>query len=327
VTTPLSDASRVGEVATRLLDEVEKAVIGKRDSLELVLMALLADGHVLIEDLPGLAKTLLAKSFAAASDLRFSRVQFTPDLMPMDITGSMVLDPSTGQPEFRAGPVFSNLLLADEINRSPAKTQAALLEAMQERQVTVDGVSRRLGPPFLVVATQNPIEYEGTYPLPEAQVDRFLVRVRLGYPDGDDEFEILKRRARRGTDEVELDTVVSHAVLIEMQQLVETVHVSESVGKYMVDLVSATRASGRVRVGASPRGSLALMKIARARAAIAGRSYVLPDDVQEVAIPCLAHRLILRPEFWAQELSEEKVVEEVLESVPTPPALPTDHMP
>jgi MoxR-like ATPase len=324
---PLTDASRVGEVATRLLDEVEKAVIGKRDSLELVLMALLADGHVLIEDLPGLAKTLLARSFAAASDLQFSRVQFTPDLMPMDITGSMVLDPSTGQPEFRAGPVFSNLLLADEINRSPAKTQAALLEAMQERQVTVDGVSRRLPPPFLVVATQNPIEYEGTYPLPEAQIDRFLVRVRLGYPDGDAEFEILNRRARRGTDEVELDTVVSHASLIEMQQLVETVHVSESVGKYMVDLVSATRASGRVRVGASPRGSLALMKIARARAAIAGRSYVLPDDVQEVAIPCLAHRLILRPEFWAQELSEERVVEEVLESVPTPPALPTDHMP
>ncbi len=177
------------------------------------------------------------------------------------------------------------------------------------------------------VATQNPIEYEGTYPLPEAQIDRFLVRVRLGYPDGDAEFEILNRRARRGTDEVELDTVVSHASLIEMQQLVETVHVSESVGKYMVDLVSATRASGRVRVGASPRGSLALMKIARARAAIAGRSYVLPDDVQEVAIPCLAHRLILRPEFWAQELSEERVVEEVLESVPTPPALPTDHMP
>ena len=327
MTTPLTDASRVGEVATRLLDEVEKAVIGKRDSLELVLMALLADGHVLIEDLPGLAKTLLARSFAAASDLGFSRVQFTPDLMPMDITGSMVLDPSTGQPEFRAGPVFSNLLLADEINRSPAKTQAALLEAMQERQVTVDGISRRLGPPFLVVATQNPIEYEGTYPLPEAQVDRFLVRVRLGYPDSDAEFEILNRRARRGTDEVELDTVVSHASLIEMQQLVETVHVSESVGKYIVDLVSATRASGRVRVGASPRGSLALMKISRARAAIAGRSYVLPDDVQEVAIPCLAHRLILRPEFWAQELSEEKVVEEVLESVPTPPALPTDHMP
>lgn len=327
MTTHLTDASRVGEVATRLLDEVEKAVIGKRDSLELVLMALLADGHVLIEDLPGLAKTLLARSFAAASDLQFSRVQFTPDLMPMDITGSMVLDPSTGQPEFRAGPVFSNLLLADEINRSPAKTQAALLEAMQERQVTVDGVSRRLGPPFLVVATQNPIEYEGTYPLPEAQIDRFLVRVRLGYPDSDDEFEILNRRARRGTDEVELDTVVTHASLIEMQQLVETVHVSESVGKYMVDLVSATRASGRVRVGASPRGSLALMKIARARAAIAGRSYVLPDDVQEVAIPCLAHRLILRPEFWAQELSEERVVEEVLESVPTPPALPTDHMP
>ena len=327
MTSPATDAATVSRMGSSLLDEVEKAIVGKRDALEMVLMALLADGHVLIEDLPGLAKTLLAKSFASASDLEFSRVQFTPDLMPMDITGSMILDPSTGRPEFRHGPVFSNLLLADEINRAPAKTQAALLEAMQERQVTVDGVTRALGPPFLVVATQNPIEYEGTYPLPEAQVDRFLVRVRLGYPGREDEWQILQRRSERRTDEVDLERVVTREQLLAMQQLVEDVHLSESVGKYIVDLVEATRASGRVRVGSSPRGSLALMKMARASAALAGRAYVLPDDVQRVALPCLAHRLILRPEFWAQEFSGEKVVEEVLEAVAAPPALPTEHMP
>jgi len=327
VTSPLVDAVRVGDLTKALLDEVEKAVVGKRRSLELVLMALLANGHVLIEDLPGLAKTLLARSFASAADLGFSRVQFTPDLMPMDITGSLVMSPESGRPEFRPGPVFTNLLLADEINRAPAKTQAALLEAMQERQVTADGVTRALGPPFLVIATQNPIEYEGTYPLPEAQIDRFLARVRLGYPSRQAEWEILEGRARRGADDVILDVVLDRSTLLEMQAVVEQVHVSESVGKYIVDLVSATRTSGRVRVGASPRGSLALMKLARARAAMEGRAFVLPDDVQEVAIPGLAHRLILRPEFWAQDLSEERVVEEVLSEVPTPPARPTDHMP
>jgi len=321
------DAVRVGDLTKALLDEVEKAVVGKRRSLELVLMALLANGHVLIEDLPGLAKTLLARSFASAADLGFSRVQFTPDLMPMDITGSLVMSPESGRPEFRPGPVFTNLLLADEINRAPAKTQAALLEAMQERQVTADGVTRALGPPFLVIATQNPIEYEGTYPLPEAQIDRFLARVRLGYPSRQAEWEILEGRARRGADDVILDVVLDRSTLLEMQAVVEQVHVSESVGKYIVDLVSATRTSGRVRVGASPRGSLALMKLARARAAMEGRAFVLPDDVQEVAIPGLAHRLILRPEFWVQDLSEERVVEEVLSEVPTPPARPTDHMP
>ncbi len=325
VSTP--DATRTGELARALIDEVEKAVVGKRQALELVLMALLADGHVLIEDLPGLAKTLLARSFAAASDLEFSRVQYTPDLMPMDITGSLVMSPGTGRPEFRPGPVFANLLLADEINRAPAKTQAALLEAMQERQVTTDGVTRPLGPPFLVIATQNPIEYEGTYPLPEAQVDRFLVRVRLGYPDRDAEWQILADRAARGSDEVALDVVLDRETLVAMQAVVEQVHVSEPVGKYIVDLVSATRSSGRVRVGSSPRGALALMKLARARAAIQGRVFVLPDDVQEVAIPALAHRLILRPEFWAQDLSDERVVEEVLSEGPTPPALPSDWMP
>ncbi|MGH8873174.1 MAG: AAA family ATPase [Acidimicrobiia bacterium] len=321
------DAKRVGELAGLLVDEVEKAVVGKREALELVLMAFLADGHVLIEDLPGLAKTLLARSFAAVADLEFSRVQFTPDLMPMDITGSLVMSPASGRLEFRSGPVFSNLLLADEINRAPAKTQSALLEAMQERQVTVDGVTRKLDPPFLVIATQNPIEYEGTYPLPEAQIDRFLARVRLGYPEREAEWQILESRARRGTDEFDLDLVLDRPTLLEMQSLVERIHVSESVGKYIVDLVTATRDSGRVRVGSSPRGSLALMKLSRSKAAIEGRAFVVPDDVQAVAVPALAHRLILRPEFWAQDLSEERVVSEVLDQVPTPPARPTDHMP
>ncbi len=321
------DAGRAGELAGEMIDEVERAVVGKREALELVLMALLADGHVLIEDLPGLAKTLIARSFAAVADLDFSRVQFTPDLMPMDITGSLVMSPDTGRPEFRAGPVFANLLLADEINRAPAKTQAALLEAMQEHQVTADGVSRPLGPPFLVVATQNPIEYEGTYPLPEAQIDRFLVRVRVGYPSREAEWQIISGRAERGSDDVDLRVVLDRATLIEMQGVVERVHVAESVGTYIVDLVAATRASGRVRVGSSPRGSLALMKMARARAVVDGRSFVLPDDVQEIAVAALAHRLILRPEFWAQDLSEDRVVEEVLAQVPTPPARPTDLMP
>ena len=247
--------------------------------------------------------------------------------MPMDITGSFVLDPITGLPGFRPGPVFSNLLLADEINRAPAKTQAALLEAMQERQVTADGVTRPLGPPFLVIATQNPIEYEGTYPLPEAQIDRFLIRARLGYPTPDAEWEMLDKRARRGVDEVELDMVVDRNTLMGMQRVVEEIHVSESVGRYIVQLVAATRSSGRVRVGASPRGSLAVMKLARAKAALSGRGFVLPDDVQEVAVPALAHRLILRPEFWAQDLSEERVIEEVLAQVPSPPAVPSLHSP
>jgi MoxR-like ATPase len=308
--------------AQALVDEVEKAVVGKREVIDLVVAALLANGHVLIEDLPGLAKTLLARSLAAAADLDFSRVQFTPDLMPMDITGSMVMDLEAGRPVFRPGPVFGNLLLADEINRAPAKTQAALLEAMQERQVTADGVTRPLGPPFLVIATQNPIEFEGTYPLPEAQVDRFLCRVRLGYPTADAETRILADRAARKTDEVTLDKVITRDGLLEMQRAVEEVHVSDAVNRYIVDLVSSTRSSTRVRVGSSPRGSLALMKMSRARAAMAGRGYVIPDDVQEVAVPALGHRLIMKPEYWAQDVTEDMVVREVLDSVPTPPAVP-----
>ncbi|MEX1037944.1 MAG: MoxR family ATPase [Acidimicrobiia bacterium] len=327
MTTSTLGVGKVAEAANSILDEVERAVVGKREALRLILMALLANGHVLIEDLPGLAKTLLARSFAQVADMGFSRVQFTPDLMPMDITGSMILNPTDNTPEFRPGPVFTNLLLADEINRAPAKTQASLLEAMQERQVTVDGKTHILGPPFLVIATQNPIEYEGTYPLPEAQVDRFLARVRLGYPDREAEWSILESRAKRGTDEIELRKLVDRSTILDMQQSVESVHIAESVGKYIVDLVAATRTSGRVRVGASPRGSLAVMKLARASAAFAGRDYVIPDDVQDVAVVGLAHRIIMRPEYWAQEFTEERVVNEILEQIETPPTLPNELMP
>ncbi len=312
----------VADLGRQLVDEVERAVIGKRDVLELMLMALLADGHVLIEDYPGLAKTLMARSFAQVTDLKFSRVQFTPDLMPMDVTGSPVLDPATSTLSFRPGPIFSNLLLADEVNRAPAKTQAALLEAMQERQVTVDGTTHRLDRPFLVVATQNPIEYEGTYPLPEAQLDRFIVRIGVGYPAPDDEWTVLDRRLERRTDEVDLNVIVDGTTLRAMQAAVEEVHVSESVGRYIVDLVVATRHRNRVLVGASPRGSLAVMKVARSRASLQGRDFVTPDDVKAVAVPALAHRLILRPELWVQDVQGEDIVQECLELVPTPPAVP-----
>lgn len=306
------------EHAGRVLDEIEKAVIGKRPVVRLVLAAALADGHVLIEDLPGLGKTLLVRSLAAATGLEHSRIQFTPDLMPMDITGSIVLDPQSRLPVFRPGPIFANLLLADEVNRAPAKTQAALLEAMQERQVTIDGTTRRLDRPFLVVATQNPIEYEGTYPLPEAQLDRFLARVEVGYPGEDSEWEILRVRAERQTDEVGIERVLERPDLEAMQRYCETIHVSEPVGRYIVALVEATRRHRRVRVGASPRGSLALMKLARVMAALAGRDFVLPDDVQEVAVSALSHRLVLRPEAWAQGVDEQDVVAECLAEVPVP---------
>jgi MoxR-like ATPase len=306
--------------ADRILDEVERVVVGKREALELVLLGLLADGHVLIEDYPGLAKTLIARSFAQATELRFARVQFTPDLMPSDVTGSSIYNQRTGDFEFRPGPIFANLLLADEINRAPPKTQAALLEAMQERQVTIEGTSHPLAPPFVVLATQNPIEYEGTYPLPEAQLDRFLLRIGIGYPTRNDEWRVLERRAERGSDEIVLDPVVDAATLIELQRALESVFVSESIGLYMVDLVASTRQSGRLQVGASPRGTLALMKLARGRAALAGRDFVTPEDVKAVAVPALGHRLTLRPELWVQRVSADDIVREALESVPTPAA-------
>jgi MoxR-like ATPase len=306
--------------ADGILDELERAVVGKRDALELVLAAFLSDGHVLIEDYPGLAKTLIARSFAQASSLRFTRIQFTPDLMPSDVTGSSVFDQRRAEFTFLPGPIFTNLLLADEINRAPPKTQAALLEAMQEGQVTTEGETRRLAPPFLVIATQNPIEYEGTYPLPEAQLDRFLVRIGVGYPSREHEGEMLARRLERGEDDVELRPVVDAPTLVEMQHALEDVHVSDPISCYIVDLVTATRRSKRLAVGASPRGSLALLKLSRARAALDGRDFVVPEDVKAAAIPALAHRLTLRPELWVQRVRGEDVVAEALESVPTPPA-------
>ena len=310
----------VREAARRILDEVERAIVGKRDVLELVLLGLLADGHVLIEDYPGLAKTLIARSFAQTASMSFSRIQFTPDLMPSDVTGSSIFNQRESEFEFRPGPVFANLLLADEINRAPPKTQAALLEAMQERQVTIEGKTNRLERPFLVIATQNPIEYEGTYPLPEAQLDRFLLRLRVGYPGRDDEWTMLARRLERAADEVRLERVTDRRGLVEMQEAIEQVHVSEAVGAYMVDIVSSTRASQRVQVGASPRGSLALLKLSRCHAALHGRDFVTPDDVKAVAVPALSHRLMLRPELWVQQVRPEDVVRETLGTVPTPAA-------
>ncbi len=310
----------VAAPAEAILDEVERAVVGKREVLELVLLALLADGHVLLEDVPGVAKTLIARSFAAATGLRFGRVQFTPDLLPSDVTGSSVFDQRSASFEFRPGPVFCNLLLGDEINRAPPKTQAALLEAMQERQVTADDGTHRLEPPFLVLATQNPIEYEGTYALPEAQLDRFLMRLGVGYPSAGDEWSMLDARARRGTDAVTLKAIIDREGLLRLQAAVEAVHVGAAVGRYMVALATATRESSEVEVGASPRGSLALLRLARARAAMEDRDFVVPDDVKAIAVPALAHRLVLRPELWVRRVAAADVVRRLLDAVPAPPA-------
>jgi MoxR-like ATPase len=298
---------------------VERAIVGKRDALELVLVGLLADGHVLIEDNPGLAKTLIARSFAAVTGLRFARVQFTPDLMPSDVTGSAIYDQRTGELRFQPGPIFTHILLGDEINRAPPKTQAALLEAMQERQVTSEDGTRQLERPFLVLATQNPIEYEGTYPLPEAQLDRFLMRIGIGYPDRTAELELLARRLERGHDDVELDTIVDRDELLAMQRAVEQVHADEGILGYAVDLVTATRENPQVQIGASPRGTLALLKLSRARAALQGRDFVTPDDVKLVAVPALAHRITLRPELWIQRVQTDDVVRDCLDRCPAPP--------
>ena len=311
---PTDAAATLGAV----LDELERAVVGKRDVLELILLGLVADGHVLLDDLPGVAKTLTARSLGRVTGLSFARIQFTPDLLPADITGATVFDTATSTFTFRPGPVFGHLVLGDEVNRAPAKTQAALLEAMQERQVTVDGTTHQLPRPFLVVATQNPIEHEGTYALPEAQLDRFLLRTRMGYPQRDDEAELLQRRVARGQDEVDLDQVCSVDVVCGLQQAVEQVHVDEAVVRYVVDLARATRDDTEVEVGASPRGSLALLKLARAHALARGRDYVDPDDVKTVALPALAHRLVLRSEVWVRGTPPEAVVERVVAAVPAP---------
>jgi MoxR-like ATPase len=275
----------------------------------------------LLEDYPGLAKTLMARSFARVCSMRFSRIQFTPDLMPSDVTGSAVFDQRDAAFRFQPGPVFANLLLADEINRAPPKTQAALLEAMQERQVTADGTTHALERPFVVLATQNPIEYEGTYPLPEAQLDRFLMRISVGYPAPDDERRLLIDRANRRTDEVELDAVCDRETLLALQKAIEEVHVSESIAAYIVDIVAATRDAAQLQVGASPRGSLALLKLARCSAALRGRDFVTPEDVKAVAVPALAHRLTLQPELWVQKVSADDVLRDLLDTIPVPATL------
>jgi MoxR-like ATPase len=310
----------VQAVGARILDELERAVLGKRDALELILLSLLSDGHVLIEDLPGVGKTLIARSFAQVCAMAFARVQFTPDLMPADVTGGSVYDQRTASFTFIPGPVFTNILLGDEINRAPAKTQAALLEAMEERQVTLENETRPLAPPFLVFATQNPIEYEGTYPLPEAQLDRFLVRISLGYLDPAEESELLLARARRQRERVELDAVCDRETLLELQAMVEAVHLSQSIADYAVAIVRATRESPQLSVGASPRGSLALMKLARARAALHGRDFAKPDDVKQIAVPALAHRLTLSPELWVERTDPAEIVASIVSSVPAPVA-------
>ncbi|MFB9237309.1 AAA family ATPase [Plantactinospora siamensis] len=315
---PAVSVADVAGLAGEVLDAVGSVVVGKRDALELVLAGILAGGHVLLEDLPGLGKTLTARSFAQALGLDFRRLQFTPDLLPADVTGSFLYDQRSGDFSFRAGPLFTNLLLADEINRTPPKTQAALLEAMQEKQVSVEGVTYRLDPPFHVLATANPIEYEGTYPLPEAQLDRFLLRVSFGYPQPDEEWDVLRRRMSRRQEETILPAVVEPATLRAMQAAIEDVEVEDSVGRYIVALATATREHPSVLVGASPRGSLALLLLSRARAALAGRDFVVPEDVKEVAVPALAHRITLKPEMWLRRVDPAFVVGEVLAGTPAP---------
>ncbi|HEY7202927.1 MAG TPA: MoxR family ATPase [Methylomirabilota bacterium] len=308
----------VADHCQNVLAALGQVIVGKGPVLQRLLAGILANGHVLIEDYPGLAKTLIARLVSQTMDLGFKRIQFTPDLLPSDITGSFLYDQREGRFEFRRGPIFTNLLLADEINRATPKTQSALLEAMQEAQVTVEGERFPLEAPFLVIATQNPIELEGTYPLPEAQLDRFLMRLAVGYPQPDDEVEILARRRRRRDDAVAIAPVISREQLMAMQASLEDVHVAAVTERYIVDLVQATRSDPRVALGASPRGTLALLKLARAAAAIDRRDFVLPDDVKAMAVPALAHRLILKPELWASRISPAQVVEGLLEQVPAP---------
>ena len=314
---------QAADICSQILDALETVVVGKRPQLQLVLGGVLANGHVLLEDLPGLGKTLIARSLGQATGLTVGRVQFTPDLMPADVTGSLLYDQRRQDFEFRPGPIFHNIVLGDEINRAPPKTQAALLEAMQERQVTVDGVSHQLPKPFVVLATQNPIEFEGTYPLPEAQIDRFLLRTSIGYPSANDDAEIIRRRLHRRTDTTVLDPVIDQTTMLALQATMEDVAVSDAIINYAVGLVHATRDNAKAHAGASPRGVEALVKLARSWAVLQRRDYVTPDDVKAVAVPALAHRIVLRPELWVRGVEPSSVVDECLETVPTPSTLPS----
>ncbi len=307
-----------GQTCQKIIGQVKKVIVGKDPVLEKVMLALLANSHILFEDYPGLAKTLLARSFAMSMGCDFSRIQFTPDLLPADITGTYIYNVKSGDFELRKGPVFTNILLADEINRAPPKTQAALLEAMQERQTTLDGKTHLLQDPFIVMATQNPIEYEGVYPLPEAQLDRFLVRLQLGYPSRTEEVEIMRRRMVRGREDVVLDPVADSATILDLQKAVEGIHVDDDVLAYIADIVQATRTQRQIEIGASPRGSLAIFKLSRARAVFHGRDYVIPDDVKEAAAPALVHRLIMKAESWVKGTNPHQVLDDILKTIPVP---------
>ena len=312
------DISQVSSLSRQIIAEVERAVVGKRVLLEMMMASVLAGGHILLEDFPGLGKTLVARSFATALGLDFKRIQFTPDLLPGDITGGYIFDRTKNTFELRKGPLFANIVLADEINRASPKTQSALLEAMQEGQVTIEGETLPLPAPFLVLATQNPIEYEGTFPLPEAQLDRFMLKLTVGYPNIEEEKLILRRRRERKQDEVILRQITTADQLIEMRAAVETIHVDADLEGYIAALVHATRADRRVAVGASPRGSLAFLKLARANAALAGRDYIIPDDIKRFAVPVLVHRVILQPEYWMVSQVTSDVIQESLDKTPVP---------
>lgn len=312
------EIAEVAALGKRVIGEVERVIVGKRLLLEKIMAAVLAGGHILLEDYPGLAKTLIAKSLAVVLGLHFKRIQFTPDLLPGDITGSYIYDRAQGRFELRKGPIFANIILADEINRASPKTQAALLEAMQEQQVSLEGETMKLPEPFIVVATQNPIEYEGTFPLPEAQLDRFLMKLSVGYPSLEEEQEILRRRRERRSDEFQLEQVTNAKEILEMREIIESIHVEPDLERYIVALIAETRRDTRISVGASPRGSLAVLKLARARAALEGRSYVLPDDVKAFAKPALIHRLILEPDLWMKRHAADEIIDSIVGSIPVP---------
>jgi MoxR-like ATPase len=321
--TELSNVSKIGK---QIIAEVERAVVGKRDLLEMMMASVLAGGHILLEDFPGLGKTLVARSFATALGLQFKRIQFTPDLLPGDITGGYIFNRTKNKFELRKGPIFANIILADEINRASPKTQSALLEAMQEGQVTIEGETLPLIEPFLVLATQNPIEYEGTFPLPEAQVDRFIMRIRLGYPSLEDEINVIERQQYRHPIET-LDKVVTVEELLAMQDAVKSIYIAPSLKRYIVELTHQTRQHNEVYLGASPRGSLALYRTAQAQAALLGRDYILPDDIKALAIPTLAHRVILGPGARLRDLSSTQIIEDILHALPVPGGDPTAGMP
>ncbi len=314
----MAEISKVSTTTKQVIAEVERAVVGKRPLLEMMMASVLAGGHILLEDFPGLGKTLIARSFAKALGLEFKRIQFTPDLLPGDITGGYIFNRTKNKFELRKGPVFANIILADEINRASPKTQSALLEAMQEGQVTIEGETLPLPEPFLVLATQNPIEYEGTFPLPEAQLDRFMLKLTVGYPSVEEEKLILRRRRERRQDEVELREITKARQLLELREMVETVHVDADLESYIAALIHATRIDRRVAVGASPRGSLAFLKMARANAALEGRDFITPDDIKRYATPVLTHRIILQPEYWMARQVADDVIRDVIGKTPVP---------